>query len=206
MNASECLSCMVGVPRRVPPGVPPHVHSLLIKFEQAGEIPPVKAPPDFIKWSLYILQLGFATSCTAPGIAPARARASRPREPGSNLGLCKGAFSPRAPARLRLRRTPVAVACGEELLLYIRLETVVDCFAGGILHAHGGAPFAVCCGGAAAMGCKGATWGLLVACTPLLFQHGMWHTDCTWGCACSHVCHSCCNSPSSSRHIGESGP
>jgi hypothetical protein len=87
-------------------------YSLLIKFEQAGEIPPVQRPPDFVKWGLYyILQLGYATSCTAPSLAPARARARVLREPGSNRGVGTGAFSPRAPARLRLRRTPVAVAC-----------------------------------------------------------------------------------------------
>jgi hypothetical protein len=36
--------------RGAPRGTPlsnPHVHSLLIKFEQVGEIPPVERPPDF---------------------------------------------------------------------------------------------------------------------------------------------------------------
>ena len=144
-----------GVPRTLPP----RVHSLLIKFEQAGEIPPVQRPPDFVKWGLYILQLGYATSCTVPGLAPARACACDPREAGSNRGVCKGALSPRAPARLRLRRTPVAVACSEVLLLYICLESMVRCFADAILHAAGGPPFAVCGGGAAAMGCRGETRG-----------------------------------------------
>jgi hypothetical protein len=92
-------------------------------------------------------------------LAPARARACDSREPGSNRGVGKGAFSPRAPARLRLRRTPVAVACGEVLLLHICLETMVRCFADAILHAAGGPPFAVWGEGAAAMGCMGGTRG-----------------------------------------------
>jgi hypothetical protein len=96
--------------------------------------------------------VGRPTSCTAPDFSPARARACEPTGAQFESGSVQGVFSPRAPARLRLRRQPVAVAGGEVLLLHICLETTVGCFAAAFPHEAGGPPFAWWCVGAAAMG------------------------------------------------------
>jgi hypothetical protein len=119
--------------------------------------------------------MGLPTSCAAPDFLPARAGACDPAGAQFESHSVQGWSPPRAPARLRLRRTPVAVAWGEATMLYRCLETAVRCFADAVLHAAGFPPLLCGVGAAAAMcnrgeqrdiHCRVPTCNISVACAP----------------------------------------
>jgi hypothetical protein len=108
------------------------MHSLLIKFGQVGKGGHGECPPGMPRWGIYIIIGGHATHCPATGGSTARPRACAPERCWVRSPLGGALLSPRAPARLRLRRQPVPVPSSEVLPLYMHPQTVAGRFASAV--------------------------------------------------------------------------